>query len=106
VQRICLGNENIFNIYKLKCFPNVISYLQILFKLGFGIYYLNNEDKIKLINFDLISSDLNQAAHAVVRGFRLLREQTFFKEIDQKEYVVWCDAGKHFRNNELLGLLN
>jgi hypothetical protein len=105
VQRTCLGNENIFNIYKLKCFPIVISYLQILFKLGFGIYYLNNEDKIKLINFDLISSDLNQDAHAVVRGFRLLREQTFFKEIDQKEYVVWCDAGKHFRNNELLGYL-
>ena len=51
----------------------------------------------------MISSNLNQDAHAVVRGLRFLREQTFFKEIDKKEYFVWCDAGKHFRNNELLG---
>ena len=73
--------------------------------LGFGIYYVNNEENIKLINFDLISSDLNQDAHAVVRGLRILREQTFFKDIDQNEYIVWCDAGKHFRNNRYLEIL-
>ena len=70
---------------------------------GFGIYYVNHEDNIKVIHFDLISSDLCQDAHAVIRGLRLLREQTFFKVIDQKEYIIWCDAGKHFRNNEILG---
>jgi hypothetical protein len=64
---------------------------------------LNIEDQIKLINFDLISCDLNQDAHAVVRGLRLLREQNFFKTIEKNEYIVWCDAGKHFRNNEVLG---
>ena len=51
----------------------------------------------------MISSDLNQDAHAIIRGLRLLRQQEFFKVIDKKEYIVWCDAGKHFRNNEVLG---
>ena len=54
----------------------------------------------------MISSDLNQDAHAVVRGLRFLRQQSFFKNIEKKEYVIWCDAGKHFRNNEILGYLN
>ena len=51
----------------------------------------------------MISSDLNQDAHAIIRGLRLLRQQEFFKVIDKKEYIVWWDAGKHFRNNEVLG---
>ncbi|CAF0844074.1 unnamed protein product [Brachionus calyciflorus] len=61
--------------------------------LGFGIYY-NSEghDNLKLINFDIISSDLNEDARAVVRGFRFLRMQEFFKEIDQKNYIVWMDC--------------
>ena len=71
--------------------------------LGFGIYHIDSKDEIRLINFDIISSDLNQDAHAVIRGLRLLREQQFFKDIDKTEYIVWCDAGKHFRNNEVLG---
>jgi hypothetical protein len=33
----------------------------------------------------------------------LLRQQQFFKDIDKAEYIVWYDAGKHFRNNEVLG---
>ena len=33
----------------------------------------------------------------------MLRQQQFFKDIDKAEYIVWCDAGKHFRNNEVLG---
>ena len=72
---------------------------------GFGIYYIDQYDDIRLINFDLISSDLNQDAHAVIRWLRVMRQQNFFKEIDKKEYIVWCDAGKHFRNNELMGFL-
>jgi hypothetical protein len=63
-------------------------------------------DKIKSINFDIIANDLSQDAHAAVRGFRLLRAQEFFKKIDtKKQYVVWADCGKHFRNNELVGYL-
>ena len=72
-------------------------------KLGFGIYFVDTNDNIRLIHFDLISSDLYQDAHAVIRGLRYLREQPFFKQIDKKDYNVWCDAGKHFRNNEIFG---
>lgn len=74
--------------------------------LGFGIYYVaTNENKIKLINFDIISSDLSSDGNAAVRGFRILRQQQFFKDIDQLNYIVWCDTGKHFRNYEMTGYL-
>ncbi len=99
VQRSCLGFvffSKIFFFFFLKSL--------IIFS-GFGIYFIDKNDEIKLINFDVISSDLIQDAHAAIRGFRLLREQPFFKEIDKKEYIVWCDTGKHFRNNEMLGFL-
>jgi hypothetical protein len=46
-----------------------------------------------------------QDGEAAVRGFRLLREQSFFKDIDQTDYIVWADCGKHFRNNEFVGFL-
>ena len=63
------------------------------------------ENQKKLINFDIISSDLSEDARAVVRGFRLLRRQSFFKEIDKKSYTIWMDCGKHFRNCEVVGYL-
>jgi hypothetical protein len=45
--------------------------------LGFGIYYVDEaENTIKLINFDIISSDLSSDGN--VRGFRILRQQEFF----------------------------
>ena len=72
--------------------------------LGFGVYYVEF-DKIKLINFDIISSDTCQDARAAVRGFRILRDQPFFKTIEKKEWTGWADCGKHFRNNELVGYL-
>jgi hypothetical protein len=81
---------------------------------GFGIYYsLNN--KIKLINFDIISKEKKQDAKCVIRGFRFLREQPFFKQIEHflpntsdgaienKELIIWMDCGKTFRNCEVLG---
>lgn len=84
--------------------------IKILFKrnlrsclIGFGIYYLADDSKIKLINFNIISSDLSQDAFSVVRGMRILRKQEFFQAIEKPEYVVWMDTGKCFRNNELLG---
>ena len=72
---------------------------------GFGIYYVDSNDVIRCINFDLISIDLSQDANAAVRGFRILRTQEFFKEIEKKDYIVWADCGKHFRNCEILGYL-
>jgi hypothetical protein len=32
---------------------------------------------------------------------RLLRQQSFFKEIEKKNWVVWADCGSHFRCKEL-----
>ena len=47
--------------------------------LGFGIYYVDDsENRIKVINFNIISSDLSSDGNAAVRGFRILREQQFF----------------------------
>ncbi len=46
-----------------------------------------------------------QDARAAKRGFRILREQNWFREIEENDYVVWCDCGKHFRNNEMAGYL-
>jgi hypothetical protein len=42
-----------------------------------------------------------------VKGFRCLRKQEFFKQLEQgrKNYVVWADCGKHFRNKEFIGYL-
>ncbi len=62
---------------------------------------------IKTINFDLISKCFkgSQDAQSVVRAFRILREQDFFKKIDKSDYVVWCDCGKHFRNGLFIGYL-
>lgn len=94
-----------------------------MFDLGFGVYYVFEEivrtveegvnvekaiKTIKTINVDLISSDLNQTAIAVVRGFRILRTLHFFRETEElntKNYVVWADCGKHFRNQIFIGYL-
>ena len=46
-----------------------------------------------MINFDLISSDEHQDAYSAVRGFRILRDQEWFKEIEQNDYIVWADCG-------------
>jgi hypothetical protein len=60
---------------------------------------------MQTVNFSIISSDLTQDARAAVRGFRILREQTWFKNIDVQDYIVWADCGKHFRNNEMASYL-
>ena len=66
-----------------------------------------------MINFDLISCDVSQDARASIRGFRLLREQPFFIDIEravyvdgqEKVYIVWADCGNQFRNQWFLGYL-
>jgi len=75
--------------------------------LGFGITFVDNENNIQTVNFDLISKCYkgSQDAQSAVRAFRILREQDFFKKIDKTEYVVWCDCGKHFRNGLFVGYL-
>ena len=48
--------------------------------LGFGIYFVDEqENRIKLINFNIISSDLSSDGNAAVRGFRLLRHFMYFE---------------------------
>ena len=49
--------------------------------------------------------DFNQDAFSVVRAFRLLRNQDFFKVIDQKNFIIWSDCGKHFRCAEFISFL-
>lgn len=74
------------------------------FQKGFGVYYVNN-DKIECVNFDMISNN-KQTGNYVIRGFRFLRNQQFFRKLlDIKQYIVWLDCGKHFRNKMLLGYL-
>ena len=48
---------------------------------------------------------MTPGAKSVVNGFRILRDQEFFKVIEKNEYEVWVDCGKHFRNCEILGYL-
>jgi hypothetical protein len=75
---------------------------------GFGIYYYDEEEKkIKLINFDVISYDVSNGSYAVVRGFRFMRAQEWFITKFQfiKHYIVWADTGTHFRCNLVMGYL-
>lgn len=61
---------------------------------------------IETINFDIISnSNDKQDALSTLRGFRILRSQEFFKKIDTKDYKIWADCGKHFRNCIVMGYL-
>lgn len=71
---------------------------------GFGIYYVE-DNQVKTTNFNIISENLSQNAESVIRAFRILRSQTFFRSIDQKDYIIWADCGKHFRNKLLIGYL-
>ena len=58
-----------------------------------------------MINFDIISNDLEQKSKNVIRGFRFLRQQNWFKKIDKSKYSVWCDTGKSFRCAQTIGYL-
>ena len=62
------------------------------------------DGKIRQINFDLIG-DFVQDAFSVIRAFRLMRNQEFFKKIDKKNYIIWSDCGKHFRCSEFMHFL-
>lgn len=73
--------------------------------IGFGIYYIDNNNQVQVINFDIITSELKQDGMAAVRGFRILRHQEFFKNIDKNQYIVWADCGKHFRCKYFIGYL-
>ncbi len=72
--------------------------------LGFGIIFSEN-GSLKTINFDIISTDEKSDAMAAVRGFRILRSLHFFKQIDKKNYIIWSDCGKSFRNSTVCGYL-
>ena len=36
---------------------------------------------------------------------RFLRKQNAFKKLDKKKYIVWSDAGSHFRSKEFISYL-
>ena len=70
-----------------------------------GIYYLDQiKDDIIHINVDIVSH-LSSDAQCVIKCFRFLREQNFFKEIDKPNYTLFVDCGAHFRNQNLTGYL-
>ncbi len=48
---------------------------------------------------------MDQGGSDAVRGFRILRNQEFFKKIDQKDYIVWADCGPHFWTQKFIGFL-
>ena len=98
IVRSCLGNTCTTVVY-IYCYARSFYFFE-----GFGVLYFEN-DEIKLINFDFISHDDSQTAESAVRAFRIMREQSWFERIDQKEYIVWTDCGKHFRNKTLVGYL-
>ena len=83
--------------------------------MGFGIYFLAEDPLpegelgpkntiVDSIRVDILSDCLEQDAFAVLRAFRFLRNQEFFKKIDKKKYYIWNDCGGHFRNKNLAHL--
>ena len=56
--------------------------------LSFGIYHLDG-DKIKCLNADLVLNDCTENAFTVINCFKFLRTQSFFKEIEKKNYILW-----------------
>lgn len=98
-ERSCLGINAFY-------FGFIAQNINNYFLQGLGVYYLNDENEIDCINFDVISYDNKQTGFAAIRGFRFLRTQQFFERLQYiKEYVVWLDCGKHFRNKMLIGYL-
>lgn len=95
ISRTCLGKKIKFIFSKF--FLNLIE--------GFGIYFVDNQNKIQSINFTIISSDMTEDARSVIRGFRILRKQEFFMNIEKPNFIIWMDCGKHFRNCEVVGYL-
>lgn len=69
--------------------------------LGFGIYYKNCHGKIEQINYDLIFNG-SQDGLTVVKAFKFLLKQEFFKNINKKKYVIWADTGTHFRCSQVV----
>ena len=83
--------------------------------LGFGIYYSPSEKlpngvigprnlggDVQVIRVDIFSDCLEQDANAVLRAFRFLREQEFYKNIEKSKIHLWSDCGSHFRNKTLM----
>ena len=64
---------------------------------------MNEQNSVKLINFNLVSSDLSQDQSAFIREIRILRKQAFFTAIEKPNYVNWLDTGNCFRNSQILG---
>ena len=75
--------------------------------LGFGVYYYDNKiNSVRCKHFDFVSEvDCKQHASKAIHGFRYLREQIPFKEIEKSNYIIWADCGPHFRCSEFVYFL-
>ena len=78
--------------------------------LGFGVYFVDkhfneptkSEEKfVNVWNFDLLSNDTSQKAHDFINGFRFLRKNPIFKSLEKKNYIIFSDAAKNFRCQEV-----
>ena len=56
---------------------------------------------VDCIRVNIFSDSLEQDANSVLRAFRFLRNQDFFKKIEKRKYNLWTDCGGHFRNKTL-----
>ncbi len=66
--------------------------------LGFGIYYIDPKLPLEVscLRVNIISDCLDQDAEAVLRGFKFLRSQQFFKDIEKTKINIFSDTGNFF----------
>ena len=49
-----------------------------------------------------MSCEFSTYSISVIKAFRLLSEEQFFKDILKENIEIWCDTGSHFRSAEIL----
>ena len=73
---------------------------------GVGVYYLNRQNEIKLLNIDVVTEESNNAA-TVVNCLQFIRNQFFYQKhnalneledekiiFEKQQIIFWCDTGK------------
>ena len=65
-----------------------------------------NNGEIKEKSFNIISEYAQKPTpKEIIRGFRLLREQNFFRKIEKNYYIVWMNCDKNFNSPLVIGYL-
>jgi hypothetical protein len=73
--------------------------------LGIGVHFVDTHIEksgrsfkfVNCLNIDVISDYDGQKASDVIRIFRYVMQLPEFKQVDQKNYVIWADCGRQFR---------